>query len=49
MGLCVDGRVKTSGIGLGGDDVRKTEEKRGGGGEKEVRENGIVVMMFCFL
>ena len=49
MGLCGDGRVKTSGIGLGGDDVRKTEEKRGGGGEKEVRENGIVVMMFCFL
>ena len=49
MGLCVDGRVKTSGIGLGGDDVRKTQEKSGGGGEKEVRETGLVVMMFCFL
>ena len=35
MGLCGDGRVETSGIGLGGDDVRKTEEKRGGGGEKD--------------
>lgn len=28
----------------------KTEEKRGSGGEKEVRENGILmVMVFCFL